>query len=628
MPPKMTSSSAVDVAPGSWYRYRTLTAILCAFLAALYLGIDVEHRTSHSKQEGNAVNGRKFALSSVLRGSSAFCQGDSLRTRSCRFKNLCYRVGTDEFIFFHGPETLTTGVPKQRFDPSFLDLSSVIGHNTQHFEYTDVPVSVLENGSIRVTRLESGRHVIFKRFNPGNLMHVIHDDLLPLYVTIRQQQLDCETEERCHYRLVMVDDHTEDFSNLYRIFAPYGFITKQDLFNFHLSAGVAVPNSSKDLICFEEAMIGLSKLPTWYQYGFDYPQGPISNSESNGWVIRQFGSYVKEKLGIERATSKGVTQLYPKGTIKPRNVVLLSRSLNRLVLNENDLSAAISSQLETQVHIAEVESMSLSEQIRLVSEASILIGMHGSSLVLSMFLQEGSALLELFPYAVPAEEYTPYRTLVGLPGMNIAYQSWENMNEDNTITHPDYPATYGGISHLDKEEQDRIKASRRVKSHLCCENPEWLYRAYQDTFVDVPNVVRMVKKVWQAAIHIKDNLKKAEPPKPIHLPGVIFPSKVKKVTCSGKSNSVEPSLFVSWKPSWNKQYIPGDVWYEVWIQEQGVDDYAAYKLQLTEFSFTHNIKHNTKYIIWVRSVIGNLEGPFSGSLVCETYRERNDLYRR
>jgi protein O-mannose beta-1,4-N-acetylglucosaminyltransferase len=420
----------------------------------------------------------------------------------------------------------------------------------------------------------------------------------------------------------MVDDHTEldqDFSHLYKIFAPYGFMTKQDLLNFHLSAGVAVPNLSKDLICFEEAMIGLSKLPTWYQYGFDIPQGPINHSESNGWVIRQFGSYVKEKLGIEQTVSKGVTQLYPKGVIKPRNVVILSRSLNRLILNENDLSAAISSQLETQVHVAEVESMSLEEQIRLVSEASILIGMHGSSLILSMFLQEASALLELFPYAIPAEEYTPYKTLVELPGMNIAYQFWENTNEDNTITHPDYPPTYGGISHLSKEEQESIKTSQRVKSHLCCENPEWLYRAYQDTFVDVPNVVRMVKKVWQAAIHIKDNLKKAKPQtSSIHLPAVIFPSKVRKVTCSGKSNKDEPSLFISWLPSWNKQYIPGDVWYEVWIQEEGADDYAAYKLQLTEFSFTHNIKHNARYIIWVRSVIGDLEGPFSGSLICET----------
>lgn len=617
--------TSISMAAASSYQYRTLPVILCVLLAALYLGIDVEHTTSdkHDRETDGSSTSSKLALSSVLRGSSVFCQGGAPRTRSCRFKNLCYRAGTNEFIFFHGSETVIAGVPKQRFDPSFLDLSSVVGHNTQHFEYTDLPVSVLEEGSIEVGRIERGRHIIFKRFNPGNLMHVIHDDVLPLYLTIRQHQLDCGNEKRCHYRLVMVDDHqdlegSQDISSLYQIVAPYGSVKKRDLIHLLGSPSLSTADSLDALVCFEDVLIGLSKLPTWYQYGFNCPQGPINDSESNGWIIRQFASLVKKNFGIEHCKDEGVTRLYPKGTVKPRNVVLLSRSVNRLILNENDLAASISSQLETRVHIAEVDLMTLKEQIALVCNASILIGMHGSSLALALFLQQGSALLELFPYAVPAADYTPYKTLVELPGMNVAYQSWQNINEDNTITHPDYPAAFGGISHLDREQQDRIKVSQRVKSHVCCENPEWLYRIYQDTFVDVPDVVRMVKKVWQAAVHIQDNLNKVEQLRSSHQPGVIFPSKVIKVTCSGKSNNEEPTLVLSWKPSWNRRHIPGDVWYEVWIQEEGVEDYDAYKLQATEFAFTHNIKHNSRYVVWVRSVIGDLEGPFSGSLICET----------
>ncbi|XP_062508868.1 protein O-linked-mannose beta-1,4-N-acetylglucosaminyltransferase 2-like [Corticium candelabrum] len=614
----MTFASMV----ASWYRYGIISGCLCVLLAGLYLEMDAKRRTSDEQEEYVASrSGSEVVVSSVRRGSAVFCQGDSSRTRSCRFKNLCYRAAKDEFIFFHGSETLAAGLPRQRFDPAFLDLSSVVGHNTQHFEYTDVPVSVLEEGSIEVERIERGRHIIFKRFNPGNLMHVIHDDLLPLYLTIRQHHLDCDNRERCHYRLVMMDDHSNlegsrDFLNLYDFLAPYGFLMKQDLFP---SSPMSLVKSSNSVVCFEDALIGLNKLPTWYQYGFNRPQGPISDSESNGYVLRQFGSFIRSKFGIkEQQDESEVIKLYPKSSIKPRNVVLLSRSMNRLILNENDLATTITSQLETRVHIAEVESMTLQEQIALVSNASILIGMHGSSLTLALFLREGSALLELFPYAVPAKEYTPYKTLTELPGMNVAYQYWENNNEDNTITHPDYEATYGGISHLDKEQQEKIKSSRRVEAHWCCENPEWLYRIYQDTFVDIPEVVRMVKKVWQSAIHIQDNLNKVQQAKASHIPGTIFPSKVKNVTCFASSDSVEASLVVSWAPSWNQQHIPGEVWYEVWIQEKGVDDYNAYKLQATEFAFTHNIRHNANYIVWVRSVIGNLEGPFSGSVLCDT----------
>lgn len=46
-----------------------------------------------------------------------------------------------------------------------------------------------------------------------------------------------------------------------------------------------------------------------------------------------------------------------------------------------------------------------------------------------MFLPPGSVLLELYPFAVPSENYTPYRTMSQLPGMNLVYRAWENTHE-------------------------------------------------------------------------------------------------------------------------------------------------------------------------------------------------------
>lgn len=47
------------------------------------------------------------------------------------------------------------------------------------------------------------------------------------------------------------------------------------------------------------------------------------------------------------------------------------------------------------------------------------IGLHGSLLIMSMFLPTTAVLVELFPYAVPADNYTPYRTLAQLPGRHM-----------------------------------------------------------------------------------------------------------------------------------------------------------------------------------------------------------------
>ena len=615
----------------------------CFFLAIVALWLATDRGSDGDDDEASKRQQNEAASSLspndvVARGSSVFCQGDSARTRSCRFKNLCYWPSNDEFLFFHGPETAIDGLPTQRFDPAFLDLSSVSDHNTQHFEYTDLPASTLRprprtkekefEESFRVGAYERGRHVVFNRFNPGNFMHVLHDDLLPIYFTLRQNQLiDCLTTG-CKYRLVAVDRHNDDdgsaYIDLYRLLVPFddGILTRKDLIQLGGGGGGGGGDAGSNLVCFEDAIVGLSKLSTWYQYGFHEPQGAIPDTHATGNLLRQFVAFFKERLGVVESTASSNRYLFPKDNIKPGSIVLLSRSMNRIILNENELSASVSTKMETSVNVLSVETTSLRDQIVAVANASILIGMHGSSLALALFLGEGSALVELFPYAVPASEYQPYKTLTGLPGMNVAYQSWENECEENTITHPDYPSAYGGLGHLSDVERDEIMTSRRVRRHLCCENPEWLYRIYQDTFVDISSVLTVVKRAWQGAIHIQDNLKAID--RTVTSVGPwqkIFPSKLRNVTCvvvRSKDDGGGIGLRLTWMPSWNRAYIAGEVWYEVWIQEEGKESYDAYKLQATEYTFFDNIRRGTSYIVWVRSVIGNLEGPFSGSLQCRT----------
>ena len=409
-------------------------------------------------------------------GSSAFCSGDSVATRVCRFENLCYVSEHDEFLLLHGTRSLFSGLPSAR--EALVDMSSVSDHNTQRFEFVDLPVAALFDGnSLRQPiTYRHGFYVLFKRFNPGNLMHVIHDDLLPIYLA----RLKHQTTENESLQLVAVDNHPQSpYKELYEAVARNSVILKAEL-------------AESRVTCFESALVGLPKDTTWYQYGFSKPQGPI-NTQVDSKLIRLFAVSLEKALGINVDNQKE----YRSGVMK--NVVMLSRSVNRVILNEYQLAKSVEMKFNCRVDIVSVEATSVSDLIRHVSQADVLIGMHGGPMALATFLTPSSAIVELFPYAVPADAYTPYKTLAGLPGMNIGYGAWENKWKENTVTHPEYPAAFGGISHLAVSEQEQIMTSSVVGKHFCCSNPEWLFRIYQDTHVDIPSVMELISTTWHKA---------------------------------------------------------------------------------------------------------------------------------
>lgn len=111
--------------------------------------------------------------------------------------------------------------------------------------------------------------------------------------------------------------------------------------------------------------------------------------------------------------------------------------------------------------------------------------MHGSVLIMSLFMPRRSVLIELYPYAVPPEGYTPYKTLAGLKGMNLVYRPWKNTHKENNIPHPDRDMYHGGLVHLSDDERRKIEETLTVPPHVCCTDPYWLFRIYQDTKVEV-----------------------------------------------------------------------------------------------------------------------------------------------
>ncbi|XP_028391693.1 protein O-linked-mannose beta-1,4-N-acetylglucosaminyltransferase 2-like [Dendronephthya gigantea] len=345
------------------------------------------------------------------------------------------------------------------------------------------------------------------------------------------------------------------------------------------------------LVCFQEVTVGISKFTTWYEYGFHMPQAPLPNHTADGTIIRQFTTYITNKLGVTHKTKDS------------DYLILFSRESNRLILNELELTFTIATTFNLRIVRLSLETNELGEIIKQIQGSAGIIGMHGSILVLSMFLSPGTFVIELFPYAINPQNYTPYKTLAEI--MDIRYRSWQNKFKNNTIVYPNRSKTEGGIIHLDKETQTEIINMDDVPPHLCCNDPYWLFRIYQDTAVDIPSFIGVLRNAL-------NEVKKTQKRKYIKK----YPGKIRSILCKCLISKDGVSLFVSWEGSWNMQFY-NNISYEVWIQDTSDQNYMAYLLSgVTEHTFHDNITYNTTYSIWIRGVINDNYGPFSNSCTC------------
>lgn len=417
----------------------------------------------------SAERGKRFESFPTVLTSSVYCIGETKYDRQCRFRNLCFSKEKDKYLFIRTDDSVMLGLPEEYNAIPVIDFSSVDDHNAMYFNFREVTQESIMQYSIDYIDRTT---ILFKRFNPENLMHVLHDDIIPLFKTMRKFFLTSD-----QIQLAFMEGREEGaYFELYKLLSD-NILMLQNI-------------SSSGLTCFLDVIVGLCKETTWYQYGFREPQGPLNVENYSELELEYFRKFVLSQIALRTVPSFGENE----DSIS-NFVLYFSRSISRKIVNEMQLVFRLSSYFKVPIHTVSLEHDDIFEIISLVSKASVFIGIHGAHLSLAMFMKSNATLVELFPFAIPASNYKPYRTLAQLK--SLRYIFWENKNENNTITHESNPPNLGGIHHLPLDLQESIRNTKIVPPHLCCHDPFWLFRIYQDTRVDINNLLTLLESEFK-----------------------------------------------------------------------------------------------------------------------------------
>ncbi|KAJ3339054.1 Protein O-linked-mannose beta-1,4-N-acetylglucosaminyltransferase 2 [Gonapodya sp. JEL0774] len=522
---------------------------------------------------------------SRLPPSSVWCYSDpsstpltALQSRICRFRNLYYSSSRDAWFTVLGRDSTRKNVPKTSPRSAAIELSSVAYHKQFWWDWDEVEDNIFEE--VPEVRVVGVTTAIFARFNPGNVMHVLHDDIIALYHTLKQFG-PASTD---HHQPFSRDVHLV-FLDPWPAAGPYSSIWRR-FFTYHepwTATEDLRSNAQHDITLFVDAVVGISKEGTWYQYGFWRPQGPIGRAAKGdgiewqtedlfadiagsqatqtdyaipGWEEDEVGFRVKEVADwisnqVEPEQNKPG---YCLNSTDGPFIVLICRRANRLILNEDEVMEALFKHFDIPVFRLYSEDHSFEEIVKIMRRATIVLGMHGAGLAMSMFAQPLSVVIEMFPYGVRSEMISPYKALAELRGVDMIYKFWENRHSNCTVGHPDRLASHGGINHLPQAQRQQILTSP-IQPHICCMDPSWLYHIYQDTTVTVSEIIEQAEiglrerqsKLARRVPHNFDITLSA----PTHLT-CLYPTQLEDLPTE--------HVRITWDPPYN---IPSNMWDDV-----------------------------------------------------------------
>lgn len=426
----------------------------------------------------------------------------------CKVIDVCWNV-QDKQLEISNHLYLGSTVPSAS-EPYYTNLSGMRENYAFVWNPNQFPRLNPSEKNFSVAMIEGQPALIMKRYFASNVMHLFHDEILPGLATIlHHEDLRKSVSDRL---IISIDEFGSIETDIMMTWLGQFWRMNNLQAALRFKNGLS-PTQNLDYICFKEAYIGMDSLSTsWYHYGFEVPQGPIENidRELAGKNVRSAVEWIKDEIyKIYDIKYSKLTEIEVKKALsllksnqpsdKGPVILIASRTRTRLILNESELKQKLQEAFPSasEIDFIRQETTEIEELIVKISTATILIGMHGALLALSAFLPPGAVLIELFPFGIPVNNYTPYKTLAGLPEMKIKYAAWVNTREDEpfNIGHPERTIYSGGLKGFPESYQNGIKATKTVPPHRCCYSPFWLFRIFQDTIVNSEEVIGLIKEL-------------------------------------------------------------------------------------------------------------------------------------
>jgi hypothetical protein len=242
--------------------------------------------------------------------------------------------------------------------------------------------------------------------NAMMLWHALFDVIVPFWNFLRIRN----ASENWRDRLVYLRGAAFVFNDLARVFSPARFLRLHEEASF----------------LFESVVLGIEKLGTNRAESDSYRDSILFEYEVNQSTIAGLREAVLENFSIDPGASNADD---------PPLALLIDRGSHPRSITNTEAMAKVM-QLgcpRCKVELVSLHTMALQEQLRIVSRASVLVGLHGSGLANVVWMAKSrpdrpTHLVEILPYGYVCRNW--YETAAKAAGVN--YHFLMNANPPNT----------------------------------------------------------------------------------------------------------------------------------------------------------------------------------------------------
>ncbi|XP_052796003.1 uncharacterized protein LOC128228627 [Mya arenaria] len=176
--------------------------------------------------------------------------------------------------------------------------------------------------------------------------------------------------------------------------------------------------------------------------------------EFRDFFLASFRIKTKTKLNCKQLT---ITVILRRDYMThPERQAIFGGRVHRKFENEGEIISALKNNFpEANITAIRLEGLTMLEQLSLITNTDILVGMHGAGLSHVLFLPDHAHVIELFPLSFHSDTYIHFRTFARW--RNLKYLYWQNTEEENEFK--------GFYTHIPKNIVDVL--STKANASLC-----------------------------------------------------------------------------------------------------------------------------------------------------------------